>query len=195
MGYTQPGGGMPIQPVPYAELRPHLQTGDVVAFGGTSFVSHVIKRATNSEVSHVGMVARFCPYNMPSIDFMALLESTTLMAGRSGVFASALSERLRSFDGPVWILSLSDEARARSHNKPESVGAFVLRCLGLGYDKLQAVLSAGKLNREDDNLFFCSELIARAFEECGVLGEMNASNVTPADLCALPIFSACYRVR
>ena len=45
---------------------------------------------------------------------------------------------------------------------------------------------------EDFSKFFCSELVAAALEAAGAIPALNASEVTPKDLCAFSIFSDCY---
>lgn len=72
------------------------------------------------------------------------------------------------------------------------------------YDTPQAVKSAldafdtvpllGKTtyNVEDFSKFFCSELAAAALEIGGVIARINASEVTPIDLCMFSIFGRDY---
>jgi hypothetical protein len=45
---------------------------------------------------------------------------------------------------------------------------------------------------EDFAMFFCSELVAGALEACGAITYLNASEVTPIDLCTFSIFEQDY---
>ncbi len=47
-------------------------------------------------------------------------------------------------------------------------------------------------NQEDFNSWFCSELIAEGLETAGVLSGVNASEVTPVDICQFNIFKKRY---
>ena len=48
------------------------------------------------------------------------------------------------------------------------------------------------LNPEDFSRFFCSELAAAALEEAGMVPRLNASEVTPIDLCQWAIYEPTY---
>ncbi|HSO20199.1 MAG TPA: hypothetical protein VLT88_12105, partial [Desulfosarcina sp.] len=74
-----------------------------------------------------------------------------------------------------------------------------------GYDVSQALLSAVDAldelpfglhgpgyNREDFSRFFCSELVAAGLEKAGSVGAVNASEVTPIDLCRWNIYDPTY---
>jgi hypothetical protein len=45
---------------------------------------------------------------------------------------------------------------------------------------------------EDLAAFHCSELVAAAFEEAGTVSEINASDVSPKDLCSWAIYEQDY---
>ncbi|MCH1922363.1 hypothetical protein L9G15_23440, partial [Shewanella sp. A3A] len=47
-------------------------------------------------------------------------------------------------------------------------------------------------NKEDFSKFFCSELVAAGLESGGAIGTVNASEVTPIDLCMWQIYSGTY---
>lgn len=52
--------------------------------------------------------------------------------------------------------------------------------------------SGWTLNDEDFSKFFCSEFVAAALEKAGVLKDINASEVTPIDLCRYQIYNPTY---
>jgi hypothetical protein len=72
------------------------------------------------------------------------------------------------------------------------------------YDMPQAVKSAldafdrvplvGRAthNQEDFSRFFCSELVAAALEVAGAIKSINASEVTPIDLCTFALYEDDY---
>ena len=47
---------MTVQQISYKKARKLMQPGDVIAFGGKGHFSEIIKFATFSEVSHVGVI-------------------------------------------------------------------------------------------------------------------------------------------
>lgn len=47
-------------------------------------------------------------------------------------------------------------------------------------------------NLEDFARFFCSELVAAGLEAAGAISSINASEVTPIDLCSFCLFEADY---
>jgi hypothetical protein len=61
-------------------------------------------------------------------------------------------------------------------------------------DALDKVPLVGNLthNAEDFSRFFCSELVAAALEAAGAISHINASEVTPIDLCSFALFENDY---
>ncbi|WP_222937587.1 hypothetical protein [Spartinivicinus ruber] len=47
-------------------------------------------------------------------------------------------------------------------------------------------------NKEDFSKFFCSELLGAGLEVAGTVGSINASEVTPIDLCRWKIYQDTY---
>lgn len=188
----------------YAEIRSSMRPGDVVAFSGKGDFSQIIKWATRSNVSHVGVILQ----SQMLIDdeaqkgyFNQIIESTSLN-GFSGVSISRLSDRVATYDGEMWWLPISDQTRQQMDN-----GKFynwLLHQEHKEYDAAQAVKSAldvldkvpvvGRVthNTEDFARFFCSELVAAALEHAGAIASLNASEVTPNDLCRFAIYSDDY---
>lgn len=173
----------------YEEIRPLLNTGDIVLFSGKGFISWLIKKVTQSPWSHIGLVLK-----STELDSILLWESTTLNNipnlenGRvtSGVQLSSLSERIRHYKGTVGIrilehrrtpefistiLALKDEVRGRKYEQ----------------NKIKLIRSALDLfwwqrNRKDLNSIFCSELVAEAYQRLGLLDAAKVSSeYTPSD--------------
>jgi len=195
---------MSWQKAKYSAVRSKMQPGDVIAFGGKGNFSEMIKWATRSNVSHVGVIMQSKMIFEDEVQkgfFNQVIESTDIN-GFSGVSISRLSDRLRSYKGDIWWLPLSPAARAKLDRKK-----FFDWCLhqeGKPYDMPQAVRSAldtldkvpviggATYNIEDFSKFFCSELVAGALEKGGVIREINSSEVTPIDLCMFNLYSRNY---
>ena len=195
----------------YRELRSLIQPGDVIAFSGSSHFSKIIKWATRSTVSHVGIVFETkVSFGGQAQDgkIVEIMEATGLrrnpVTGKEigGVQRHRMSTKLEYYDGDIWWLPLSREARSRfSFGEMTN---FLMHSEGKEYDSAPEVINAaidsmdspylGGLsnNEEDFSAFFCSELVTAALEAANVLTNVNSSEVTPIDLCRFNIFSNEY---
>ena len=186
----------------YDEVRHLMKPGDVIAFGGKTHFSNIIKAFTLSPVSHIAVVLHT---KIVADDedryFNQLIESTSL-DGFSGVQITRASTRVK-YDGEVWWMPLSDEIRSRFNEK--AFFTFLLRQEGHEYDIAQTFNAAvdgldslpfgidgPTWNEEDYSKFFCSELVAAGLEKSGAIGRVNASEVTPIDLCRWKIYQNDY---
>lgn len=180
----------------YNSVRDLMKPGDIIAFGGKGHFSDIIKWATRSVVSHVGIVLHT---KMIGDDtdryFNEIMESTTLNKingkAKKGVQRNRLSDRISGFDGEIWWLPLKNPL-----SDPKKFWNFLLSQDGKDYDYTQAVGSAlDRLipnNKEDFDRFFCSELAAAALEHSGMIGPINSSEITPIELCKWNIFDDTY---
>lgn len=195
---------MTIKAAPYSQVRKRMQPGDVVAFSGKGDFSQIIKWATRSNVSHVGVIlqSKLMIGNKPQDGFFnQIIESTTLN-GFSGVSISRLSDRVDTYDGELWWLPLRDDVRSKLDSS--IFYNWLLHQERKPYDATQAVKSALDLldnlpgvglathNKEDFSRFFCSELVAAGLEAGGAISSLNASEVTPNDLCKFNIYESTY---
>ena len=99
---------MAVKPILYEEARKQMKAGDVIAFSGKGDFSEIIKWATRSSVSHVGIILQSKLLIGDKIQdgmFNQIIESTTLN-GFSGVTISRLSDRLDTYDGEIWWLPI-----------------------------------------------------------------------------------------
>ena len=88
----------------YEDIRVSLKTGDLVLFEGKSLFSKIIRRASGSRWSHVGMILK-----RQEFDYLALYESTgggslpDLVHGVpvKGVQLVPLSDRILNYEGDV----------------------------------------------------------------------------------------------
>lgn len=195
---------MAWQKATYASVRSKMQPGDVIAFGGKGNFSEIIKWATRSTVSHVGVIMQskmILDGQAQNGFFNQIIESTSLN-GFSGVVISRLSDRINSYDGEIWWLPLRSEVHKKLNRK--KFFDFCLHQKGKPYDTPQAVKSAldtldqipiiGNVthNVEDFSSFFCSELVTGALEKGGAIKNINSSEVTPIDLCMFNLYHTHY---
>jgi hypothetical protein len=186
----------------YKEIRSKMKPGDILAFGGKGEFSNIIKWATRAPVSHVGIVLQTHDTVDDETDYLNLIIESTSLNGFSGVIMRRLSQAIEFYEGEVWWLPLSEETRSKLDVK--AFFDFLRKQEGKPYDMPQAVKSAldamdkipllgtTTYNREDISKFFCSELAAKGLEEGGAIKNVNASEVTPIDLCMFNIYGPDY---
>ncbi|MEN8258083.1 MAG: hypothetical protein ABFS09_09520 [Thermodesulfobacteriota bacterium] len=197
---------MPAKQITYKEARDLMQPGDVIAFGGKGHFSEIIKFATFSSVSHVGVILQT---KIPEDDtgrlFNQIIESTSLN-GFNGVNVSRFSDRLNTYEGELWWLPLNKKIRDSSFDKSKFFNFLFNQAKERKpYDMPQAIKSAvdaldelpfglhgPAYNKEDFSKFFCSELVSAGLETAGAVGSVNASEVTPIDLCRWRIYENSY---
>ncbi len=173
----------------YEAMRASLHTGDIVLFSGKGRVSNVIKWASKTPWSHVGMV-----YKMHSDTRVMVAESTTLsdisdvITGKrsEGVQIVPLSQRLVKYDGAVAIRQISG---TRSMGSLEAIDGWIRMVHQRPYEKSTWQLIKAQYdgfllppNEEDFSSLFCSELVAEALQVMGALdGATPANEYVPAD--------------
>jgi len=189
----------------YDTVRPQIQHGDVIAFGGEGFYSGLIKLATNSPVSHVGVVYQSALDGAQGLWQNEVMESTSLN-GMAGVCMTRLSMRLQDYRGQVWWLPLAEDFRAKIDWQAFHVWLALQE--GKSYDASAAVGSAldwgerlpliGGLfrNPEKYQRLFCSQLVCGAFKAAGALpAALNPAEITPRDLVAMSIYRECVQLK
>ncbi len=195
---------MALQPIAYEAARSRMKPGDVIAFSGKGEFSEIIKWATRAPVSHVGVIlqSRLLIDGNPQSGYLNQIIESTSLNGFSGVIISRLSDRLNTYEGEIWWLPLSDVIRGRLDAK--KFYDFLFRQEHKPYDAPQAVKSAVDAlddaplgsgmthNAEDFSRFFCSELVTAGLEAGGAITHINASEVTPIDLCMFALYSGDY---
>ncbi|MEA1991900.1 MAG: hypothetical protein U9N58_06860 [Thermodesulfobacteriota bacterium] len=196
---------MSAQQITYDEARKIMQPGDVIAFGGKGHFSEIIKFATFSSVSHVGVILQTkIPEDDTGRFFNQIIESTSLN-GYNGVNVSRFSDRL-DYEGEVWWLPLKKEIRESLFDQKKFFNFLFNQAKERKpYDTPQAIKSAldalddlpfgihgPAYNKEDFSKFFCSELVSAGLEIAGAVRSLNASEVTPIDLCRWNIYEDSY---
>jgi len=177
----------------YNCVRPLLAPGDVIAFGGTGFVSGAIEFLTHSAVSHVAVVFRQLDRGLK--DRVRIAEATSLNSV-SGVQFNYLSERLAEYPGRAWWLPLNPRTRRQLNidtmldymdaqdGRPydfKGIAAFLCRPIpGIG--------EIPWLHHGAAKAFFCSEYIVSGFKEGGLPIGIESDEVSPQTLCRLPLY-------
>ncbi len=197
---------MGVNQISYSEARELMQPGDVIAFGGKGHFSEIIKFATFSSVSHVGVILQTQVMGGTGERFFNQIIESTSLNGFNGVNISRFSDRLKSYEGELWWLPLKKEIRAQRFDKEQFYDFLFNQAKERKpYDSAQAIKSAIDAldelpfglhgpghNREDFSKFFCSELVAAGLEVAGAVDSVNVSEVTPIDLCRWHIYEDNY---
>jgi len=193
---------MALKVLSYAEARHEMLPGDVIAFGGKGQFSEIIKLATRSTVSHVGTILQTRVVDDATDRFFnQIIESTS----SEGVAVYRASERIASYDGEVWWLPLRRSLRETRFDRKRFFDFLFNEAREKkAYDFPQAIQSAIDVldrlgdadgptrNSEDLGSYFCSELVAAGLEAASLVPRINASEVTPIDLCRWAIYEPDY---
>jgi len=172
--------------------------GNIFAFADSSVISNTITMGTNSNVSHVAVV-------VDTIKNDFLIIEAAQFGGRSYVGATLLSHRVKQFkenNGKIWELELSGISQNILSERLGDFKYFLYSQLNKDYDLFGAIGAGvdifdgfGAESKENSDKLFCSELISFAFKEVGILSEgINASEVTPIDLCRFHIYEDCIQI-
>ena len=180
----------------YEDIRKEVKAGDIIAFGGKGNLSNIIKMATRSGVSHIGVILQAQLRGDGEERFFNQIIESTSIGGFDGVQISRMSDRISDYDGELWWLPRNE---ALPFNQKEFFN-FLFSQDGKKYDALQAIKAGVDIldslglteNKEDFDKFFCSELVAAGLEAAGTVGKVNASEVTPIDLCRWKIYEKDY---
>ena len=197
---------MSVVQIKYEKARDKMQPGDVIAFGGKGHFSEIIKFATFSDVSHVGVILQTKVTDEETGKFFNQIIESTSLNGFNGVNISRFSDRLETYEGELWWLPLNEQIRNDKFNrqtffnflfnqakerKPYDMPQAIKSALDV-MDTLPFGLHGPGYNSEDFSKFFCSELVAAGLEKAGAVGTVNASEVTPIDLCRWNIYKGEY---
>lgn len=189
----------------YDEARPKMRPGDVIAYGGYTFVSEIIKWSTRSKISHLGVILQTRALGDQSqTRFFNLVVESTRWDGFVGVGEGRLSDRLEAHKGEAWWLPMRDDVRQRFDEMaffnfiysvkfdPFDLPQAVQAAIDFSLRQSSGSVSETFHNQEDLHRFFCSELVSAALAASGAVPQVNASEVTPIDLCQWNIFQSDY---
>lgn len=188
----------------YHHIREQMRPGDIIAFGGNSLFSRWTKLTTRSAVTHIAIVMQTKMRDEASGRYFNQVMEATVYDGKKGVMTNRLSERVHTYDGDMWWLPLGESARDMFEQNKRNFFNFMFDQEGKAYDVLQLfgsavdaldshpILGSISYNQEDFSSWFCSELIAEGLETAGIINSVNASEVTPVDICRFSIFEQRY---
>ena len=176
----------------------NLETGDILLFKGTSYLSKIIEYFGKSPYSHVGMVLKNPSFINPNLkDGIYILESSSNNTPDSednkfkvGVQIHLLEDVLKEFSpGSVFVRKIDvvrdetfykklDEIHKEIHNKPYDLNP---------YDWLMAKLNLNHTFSENDKYrktksFWCSALLSYILSQLGLIQiDINWSLISPRE--------------
>jgi len=181
-----------------------LKTGDCILFSGSEFVSGVIKKFLHTPYSHCGLVLR-----MKDTTKTPIPEEEEVFVAEAdwddgdyfnkdekiyGIAINRFEDRMKDYSGDViWHCPLK---KPLNPEQCEKVRQFILasKQKKVKYDLFQGLkMMACFKNKESSNSVFCSELVAFALKEAGVLPEtVNCSEQNPYDVAKLEVYDGQY---
>ena len=170
--------------IPYLALRRHVQTGDILFYGGDDDISRLICEITSSIWSHVGII-----YKMHSPNRVMLLESVE----SSGVRLIPLSTYIKG------VIDESDEEKPDARllvarhkhledKKIDTLINFGLDQIGQPYDldevrRIMHRIRAGEGKAIRDKAYMCSELVYECFKTVDIEIPYNTLGfISPQDI-------------
>lgn len=159
--------------VSYSKVRATIRSGDILLCSGNSMFSRLIKRATGSIWSHVGIILR-----QDNIDRIFVLESVETI----GVRAVALSSYVNNYNGSHKGYDGQILIARHSEFNPSMLRTFSLQAvdlLGYQYDSLEIARIVKKLafrwagigkksTLRDNGLYICSEYSDKCLKSVGI---------------------------
>jgi hypothetical protein len=175
----------------YYQIRPVIQSGDLVFFSGKGFLPWAIKKCTGSPWSHVGFV-----FKQGDTDDLILIAESTISKDDNGVQVHRLSERIATADAAAMVICPLS-TRIRSILDLKKISQVIIQkdpnhysILGLTSFIWRQIPIIGWLpwfRREDKDDEFCSDLVADVLSFCGLPG-MDPWKTSPQDLFEMAIF-------
>lgn len=175
--------------IPFDQLVPDMQTGDLILFNGQYEGSQFIELLEGSEWSHVGMVVR-----LPSHEEPLLWESTSLVNLPDVIYKDykpgpklvILKERLEHYGDELKKYKDANFAyrKLSVQRTPEmqyNLESLISRLHGIpdpGFWEMIWDVVKGRIFHIKVNLdrYFCSELVAETYLSLGLLGDKKPVN-------------------
>lgn len=174
--------------IPYATIRPRLQTGAVMLCSGNSGFSQQIKRWQRSKWSHVGIVVRrgedlFIWESCSKVELVRF-DDYFVTPSRYKASEDTGDVAIRELFTPDWFDRVGMQERLE---------AFIKDASGRAYETNQRELVLALLgewgNREEAlDEYFCSELAAESYQrmwllptDSGVIGYQPSNSFRPKD--------------
>lgn len=162
----------------YDRHRDRLQSGDCLAWRSNSVVGFLIRLFSRADINHVGLCIK------PRLLGYFVDRRFTLEALGDGVVLRLLSERLRGFDGQLWLYPLKEADRPFR----DRIITAALNEEGVGYDYWSLFKQIFSRVSADAWRYFCSEYCYMVYRDSGVKMPDMEKAPRPGDLVKLPIF-------
>ncbi|MBU0907545.1 MAG: hypothetical protein KKE05_05315 [Nanoarchaeota archaeon] len=161
----------------YNSFKGQMQTGDCLLWQSRSIIGWLIRFFSKADVNHAGLIIR------PSEHGDLKNRRFTLEALEKGIILRLLSERLRSYEGRVWLYPLKDDF----NDYRGDIAAWAIEKEGTPYDYKSLFRQiAGRVSADAKELF-CSEFCFMAWKEVGIPIE-DQKAPRPGDIPGLGIF-------
>jgi uncharacterized protein YycO len=159
----------------YATIRANVKNGDLVFCHGTSMFSKSIQWATDSPLSHVGII-----YRNEELGRVLVLESTR--AG--GVHFVPLSYYAKRYDGKAVIAKINPSV---SESQFKTIMDFGISELTRPYDYSEVwriskriLFNTGRKKR--DKKYICSELVYECYHQAGIEFPFDNKFISPVNI-------------
>jgi hypothetical protein len=171
---------LPLQP--YASLREHLRSGDLVFCSGSYLFSGLIQRVTGSVWSHVGIV-----YRDDNLQRLFVLESETGIGVRLVPISKYLRDyhgRRRPYRGQIVVGRVEP---APTEVQARQAISFGMDLLTKPYDNFEILRIAARIafrvgRRTQDRKFICSELVDECYRAADVRFARRDNYISPHDI-------------
>eukprot|EP00761_Pharyngomonas_kirbyi_P012017 gb/GECH01012044.1/.p1 GENE.gb/GECH01012044.1/~~gb/GECH01012044.1/.p1 ORF type:complete len:355 (+),score=83.10 gb/GECH01012044.1/:1-1065(+) len=178
---------LPDNPLRRKELNQvQWRIGDMVTFAGTTIFSDIVRQVTHSPLSHCALVFGFDEHSGEPL----ICEAN----GKHWIVRTVpLSVVFRDrADNPMHILHLSQKQRDKF--RKDDFLAWCKKQEGKKWDLWGTASAAWQPFRGEEDLstLFCSELVAAAYREAGLIEHINATSATPIDCCRWKLWEPYY---
>jgi hypothetical protein len=185
-----------MKPQPYDEVRRQVQDGDLMLCSAWDPMSRMIRWATKSPWSHIGMVLR-----ADHVDRVLVLECVAKLGTRAVAlsdFISRTSSGITPYPGKILAARHDGLKDGPQPEKLKLLCEYAMDRLGTPFSnkevaKIAARIAAGRLNIKmpghlmPDDEFICSEYVARCYARAGLTIPWDGLGfIAPSDFAADP---------
>jgi len=177
-------------------LKSKVKTGDLLLFSGQGFISNIIKLASRSPWSHIGMIFGSSEHGF----YCWESDNNDSDNHAAGVRKVPLDDKINHYQGKV-VLRQLELINNDYKNIEQTIFEFSEEVLSRPYESSLAELIKSAYdgpfgeNIEDLSSIFCSELIAEAYQRVKLLPSppqgLPSNEYTPADFASLNFTLLC----
>ncbi len=173
-----------IPSIPYTNLHEHIQSGDILFYSGEDEVSKLIRWATNSMWSHIGIL-----YYVEHLARIMLLESVESM----GVRLIPLSKYIKNIEENEAEEEFYARLVVARHQTLQA--AYIGDMINFGIDqitrpydrqeiqRIMIRIAKGEGKKERDKAYMCSELVYECFRKAHIeLPYNHLGFISPEDI-------------